>query len=376
MIWAPDKEWAEMVIRQVSSFPKGKHDDLCFVAGTKIATKRGSIPIEDVTTNDYALTPVGWRRVVATGLTGNRQIVERRGLRGTCEHPVFTFDLQYQPLWAISEKSKIVGLSLCDLLKTTRLRKFFSMGLSTDEWAEGVGIGSACRGQTMADDMPKGFMSRSGSITTGEMFRHCMMYITEIMTCLTLSLTIWSAYRAACIGQWLKSTFIAKLCLLILINNAQKRRNGINQKLVENGISKLLQSPFLKLWRRLPLSQKAMIDPFSGPAFANGAGVNLNLEINAKFCARQNANLINPISSSVGAGEFTLTTHPVYNLTVEGAHCYYANGILVHNCDTVSQAIRWLRDVGLLTRSPERLVEIEESMRNISPKATAPLYAV
>ena len=28
MVWAPDRTWAEMVIRQVSSFPKSKHDDL------------------------------------------------------------------------------------------------------------------------------------------------------------------------------------------------------------------------------------------------------------------------------------------------------------------------------------------------------------
>lgn len=28
MVYAPDKDWAEMVIRQVSSFPKAKHDDL------------------------------------------------------------------------------------------------------------------------------------------------------------------------------------------------------------------------------------------------------------------------------------------------------------------------------------------------------------
>jgi predicted phage terminase large subunit-like protein len=28
MVYAPDKSWAEMVIRQVASFPKGKHDDL------------------------------------------------------------------------------------------------------------------------------------------------------------------------------------------------------------------------------------------------------------------------------------------------------------------------------------------------------------
>jgi predicted phage terminase large subunit-like protein len=28
MIFAPDKTWADMVIKQVSNFPKGKHDDL------------------------------------------------------------------------------------------------------------------------------------------------------------------------------------------------------------------------------------------------------------------------------------------------------------------------------------------------------------
>jgi predicted phage terminase large subunit-like protein len=28
MIYAPNKDWAEMVIRQVSSFPRGAHDDL------------------------------------------------------------------------------------------------------------------------------------------------------------------------------------------------------------------------------------------------------------------------------------------------------------------------------------------------------------
>lgn len=28
MVYAPDKDWAEMVIRQVATFPKGKHDDL------------------------------------------------------------------------------------------------------------------------------------------------------------------------------------------------------------------------------------------------------------------------------------------------------------------------------------------------------------
>jgi predicted phage terminase large subunit-like protein len=43
MVWAPDKEWAEMVIREVSTFPKGKHDDLvdCMSHGMKYLRDNG-----------------------------------------------------------------------------------------------------------------------------------------------------------------------------------------------------------------------------------------------------------------------------------------------------------------------------------------------
>jgi predicted phage terminase large subunit-like protein len=42
--------------------------------------------------------------------------------------------------------------------------------------------------------------------------------------------------------------------------------------------------------------------------------------------------------------------------------------------DTVSQALRHLRDIGILTRAPERLHDIEESMRYTGPTRPAPLY--
>ena len=31
---------------------------------------------------------------------------------------------------------------------------------------------------------------------------------------------------------------------------------------------------------------------------------------------------------------------PVFNLEVEGAHTYFANGVLVHNCDALAWAVR------------------------------------
>lgn len=46
------------------------------------------------------------------------------------------------------------------------------------------------------------------------------------------------------------------------------------------------------------------------------------------------------------------TRQPVYNITVEGEHEYYANGILVSNCDVLRYVVRHL-DLGLLWEAPQ-----------------------
>jgi hypothetical protein len=44
----------------------------------------------------------------------------------------------------------------------------------------------------------------------------------------------------------------------------------------------------------------------------------------------------------------TAESAPVYNLSVEGAECYFANGVLVHNCDAMTLALMRIRKGGLL----------------------------
>ena len=44
---------------------------------------------------------------------------------------------------------------------------------------------------------------------------------------------------------------------------------------------------------------------------------------------------------------------PVYNLTVEKSHLYYANSILVHNCDSMSQALAYLLYSSGIAELPE-----------------------
>lgn len=55
---------------------------------------------------------------------------------------------------------------------------------------------------------------------------------------------------------------------------------------------------------------------------------------------------------------------PVFNLTVEGAHCYFANGILVHNCDTVTMALSFFRRSGMFQTADDEMdkAEIEEAL--------------
>ena len=54
---------------------------------------------------------------------------------------------------------------------------------------------------------------------------------------------------------------------------------------------------------------------------------------------------------------------PVFNITVSDAHCYYANDVLVHNCDSLAWAIRLT-----LTRAAPRAIETRPKMKSWKDK--------
>ena len=99
----------EMVTAQLLGFGlkgsmTGKHcdililDDICFVAGTKIATPFGDKNIEDLRVGDLVLTSTGYERVVKTT---NRiaDVITNVGLCGTPNHPVYSkVTRDYKPL--------------------------------------------------------------------------------------------------------------------------------------------------------------------------------------------------------------------------------------------------------------------------------------
>ena len=423
VIYAPNTEWAQMVIEQVSVFPRGRRDDLCFVAGTRIATKRGAVPIEDVVCGDFVVTPMGWCRVAASSITGLREVYEARGLEGTKDHPVYTLDKGYCALHSINSHSMLSELTLCGLIRQILPKQWNSWVLFTAAWVGSDDITYLNREQMPVSAAPRDCMSQSGSIITEGRYRLGMRSITETMTRLTVILKTWSAYRKASIAATLRTT-MSKDNWRIWTELDRLRLNGIGLEKVENGIASMPSQVFAKTghqnhtrslsrlaWsvsgvaldilhgalRRLgsvaqnvraPLIHSSLARirnsirtmlRFMGcpqPIAVNGAGLSLPLKM-----AREPGDFVRmgalPHTFGTNTDCRVLPTHtlrPVYNLTVEGAGCYYANGILVHNCDTVSMGLGYLRKTGVAVRREEFDEAVRE--RRMYRKQPVALYDV
>lgn len=90
-------------------------EDHCFIAGTLICTKRGNIPIEEVTTEDEVLTREGYKKVLAAGITNKAACVMTAAfsngvtLTGTGNHPVYVINKGFVRFDEMHAGDKLVG---------------------------------------------------------------------------------------------------------------------------------------------------------------------------------------------------------------------------------------------------------------------------
>lgn len=368
MIWAPlDRAWATMVVSEVAQVPKGRWDDLCLVAGTMIATRQGLRAIETIRPGDQALTPEGWRLVSAAGFTGIRPVIERLGVVGTGNHPVFTLDSGWAELDTVSQASRLGRLSLCGLIQTIRRLRSSSTGSHTASWAAGGNTTSPRLHSNETVRTPRGCTSRSGKTRMVERCRRCMRSTIGMATLSIAALTIWSAYRKACTAACLRNAIknvIAK-CWLPL---GTRLLLGTDPLRAANGIGRLAPSFWIEReQQRLGWLQRKAES-------AHGAGQPLPSRTGGNSTVQPSVSSNSQPGSEASASLPIPTMRPVFNLTVEGARCYYANGVLVHNCDTASQALIWLRTNHLVRLGSE--ADEEASTLGIFKSQAAPLYDV
>lgn len=337
-------------------------DHYCLPSSVLVETVMGPRSIADVRVGDIVMTRVGPRAVVASGCTGMGRLwtVETESgarLHGTSNHPVMTqrgmvridqlrTDDYVTTLCASMSKHSAASPTGATLI----LRGRSSASIS---WLEAVAVSIAPSGRSIAGLFRRGITS----IT--------LMAIHSITESQTSSASL---QESICEGTWptrrkrrrsdnhSKSTLSQKPQSGIAhpkagpgtpntqgVRQKTEHRPGLFARFAGVGSSRKRERPRLALWpawRNVGDSAERIIQRW----FVRGA---------AKRSTETSTSGKNFVPVRVSRVTQTQIVEPVYNLTVENQHEYFANGILVSNSDAMLYA--WREAKHWLAEAPEKL---------------------
>ena len=316
--------------------PKDTYKDFCFVAGTLIRTSSGQVPIENIRVGDMVETDKGLRAVEASNITGYGCETVRfvfsngRSLIATPNHKIYLKD---------KTKKALDLLRYGDIIDVWEDQKHM-IGKSVE-----VGIGN----------LDHGFSIEKCGKSITERLQKVLLFITKMgisstMTYRTLKLLLGKSI-GGCI-HCLKN--IENICLKFYKKvqaDLLKWQSGIERIKVKSGHPDILKN-LTEIERRIfesvgiaenLLRQKCCLTANSVRINASlPIGVNLGLiakkgtassvekstpatSIPSQKAVQQNVRFLYRIKQN--------SKEKVYNLTVSDRHRYYANDILVANCD-------------------------------------------
>lgn len=323
-------------------------DDACFVAGTAIETLGGSRPIESLAAGDYVLTRKGYRRVLAAGLTAeNVPVVRCAGLTATAAHPVFSGG-KFIRLDSLAVGDTVESWNPIKKLLFRAACTAYGMGATTARGAD------SC---TATSGNPPMVRSRRAAIST---------IGTE--TASTTNWKIWNALTRPLISAC--TPLHAKRPLAM--PHAARRPHGIAPKPEGNGTAPWLASGALGICSAANATatiagsrmQPGMLRRGSARMPANRPSAGRSGWTTWKQRALAAAGnfwriaTARPRIAAVNAPCLPAGAADVYNLQVEDASEFYANGILVHNCDM----LRYGMMSRLRPNKKPREKEIEEKL--------------
>ena len=255
-------------------------DQLCLAAGSRIATIRGLVPIEEVVTGDLVLTRKGWRPVLWSGLTGYRpvitiQMTEAR-LRCTAGHPVYAEGRGFVPAREVH-----TGVIIRSWLTPYGASSWNTTASDTSART------TATTGRAVLGD-DGSFIAMCGRRLTA-LCRRVERYITSTTIAAT---TPWLTLRPSPVASTFSSTGGEV--------HGQRRMMFALLGVKPNGAAVSLDR----------IGASGVTGSSSRPANEQGSAPGHVVDVSAE----------------------TNEPEPVYNLTVADAHEFYAEGLLVHNC--------------------------------------------
>lgn len=321
----------------------GQEDHPCFVAGTLVETGRGRVPIQSVRPGDDVLTRHGYRAVLASGSTRCAMPVVRvrfsNGslLVGTPDHPVFT----------TRGRVRLDGLRYGDRMIPCGVRLSSSMVSGSDAipiLRGGVIVSITRQAGVTASGALGASMRKSGKQRTVLSHRGIRSTI-ETGTHSTTPPRTWKLSRTKPIGQTILSMAIWQRHAWLLRNGMDHRRDGNGTQNTASDYGENVNQYRESVSLAVVPTQRARL---GGRVFAR-------TRVNQPLGERMDETMKSVAVQSVGrCSQSTATPIPkrahegvvhvsvpaapagkatVYNLTVEGVHEYFANGILVANCD-------------------------------------------
>lgn len=331
-----------------------EHVDHCFVAGTMIETDIGSVPIERVRAGMRVLTRQGWRVVTGSGKTGfDVEVWTMRAghyaLTGTAGHPIWTEESGWKPL---------AHLMQCDTMITcepnawnTKAR--FTADIPNQSGAQIVSI------SRITSPI---FITKSGEITADQFQKGATSTTTTKTQETTRSETSFCARQKnmpPTTGQQSEQRRLGE----DYSNRIISPPSGTEAKRASNGTdhtqnnSSLEHSPAPRDSATTADLTTQSSDQLASCHSRDSVPINASQppgekqEPTTRIANASNAEIL---SESITTARRKIAVESVersgvaevYNLTVEGVHEYFANGILVHNCmDSLRYAIINVLDI-------------------------------
>lgn len=311
------------IIGECISFPDGEHDDVCLAGNTLISTIKGKIPIKDIKIGDWLITPLGLSKVERCGKTGHKYIIKKYGIEATENHKIF--DKSLHKFREIKYDVLVDNISYGGLIKWKYQKLLYLMENGMLLWGR-KGIIFAHQQRIEAESVLRDFIRLFGNFITNGKFLKGMLFITKMATLLTTTSLIWSVYQINNILKSTKKSLLNEIKPKSILNIFRKsetlQKSGIEAKKEKNGIVKM-QKDILKKYQKKSSAQIAEGD------------LEKCLQVNQTNTEIQSAeNVMTNITKEKKEEKID-----VYNITTK-AGCYYANDILVSNCDTIIDGVK------------------------------------
>ena len=299
---------------------KHPEDVDCWIAGTMISTPLGERPIEQVQVGDFVDTPVGPRRVEKSYVSGPSEttivdLEDGRQLNGTPHHRIYVEGIGLVPLNELKSGDTLIEKNKC----TENL--LYTRASTSGETRKTAILKLAFRSTALYGSTIMGRFLRA--ITSTIKITTETIIASRISNALALptmpeSITPSGQTLNPPKGSGPTQSLAEKFSEITLSCAARMHRSeNLRASIVEN----LLK---LSIQEKIPVPQSAMLRAVGSISRVLFAG----LMLDSSRIEREKSKPVRIVA--VGScAEKTL----VYNLTVDEAHLFYANGILSSNTD-------------------------------------------